>query len=136
MKRERINYVELNARQKESYNFAKLASVLADYGYTSVRLHDDYHSGDLLAIRPQESHYVQLKGRLTVDKKYVGRGLYIAWPTNNSRDRWYLIEHDELVDILRENTTYLETQSWKTVGAYSSGKVSRHLLGILSRFEL
>ena len=34
----RINYKDLNPRQQEAYNFQKVAAVLADYGFVTLRL--------------------------------------------------------------------------------------------------
>ena len=39
---QRINYSELNARQKEIYNFQKLAAILADYGFNCIKMSDDW----------------------------------------------------------------------------------------------
>ena len=36
-----VNYVVLNSKQKENYNFHKVASALANYGFNSMRLDDD-----------------------------------------------------------------------------------------------
>ncbi len=44
MKLEPIQYADLNSRQKENYNFQKLSAVLADYGYVTMRLSDDWNS--------------------------------------------------------------------------------------------
>ena len=39
---EKIHYDTLNSKQKEIYNFQKVASALADYSSTTIaRLHDD-----------------------------------------------------------------------------------------------
>lgn len=38
----RIEYEKLSNRAKENYNFAKVASRLADYGYSCIRLTDDW----------------------------------------------------------------------------------------------
>lgn len=46
----RIDYKNLNSRQQENYNFAKLAAVLADYGFTALRLSDDWKGADLIAV--------------------------------------------------------------------------------------
>ena len=45
----KINYGELNARQKEIYNFQKVASLLADYGFNCIKLSDDWQGADFLA---------------------------------------------------------------------------------------
>jgi hypothetical protein len=47
---ERIPYDKLNARQKEDYNFHQVAARLAEYGYNSLRLNDDWLGADLSPI--------------------------------------------------------------------------------------
>ena len=49
MKFEKIDYYKLNARQKENYNFHKVASALADYGYDSMRLNNDWEGADFIS---------------------------------------------------------------------------------------
>ena len=43
----KIEYSKLNAKQKENYNFHKVSSALADYGYNSMRLSDDWQGAVL-----------------------------------------------------------------------------------------
>ena len=50
MKLDKINYSDLNARQKENYNYHKLASVLADYGFDCMRLNNDWQGADFIAV--------------------------------------------------------------------------------------
>tara|TARA_B100000963_G_C22571528_1_gene646324 strand:+ start:1071 stop:1217 length:147 start_codon:yes stop_codon:yes gene_type:complete len=38
----KVNYKDLNNKQKENYNFHKASSKLADYGFNSMRLNDDW----------------------------------------------------------------------------------------------
>ena len=45
----RIQYKQLNARQKENYNYQKLAAILADYGFVTMRLSSDWQGADLIA---------------------------------------------------------------------------------------
>ncbi|MFK5855419.1 MAG: hypothetical protein QM503_04755 [Bacteroidota bacterium] len=64
---EKIDYNTLNSKQKESYNYQKLSSILADYGYTTYRMHDDYNGADFHAVGVDGSILkVQLKGRVTI----------------------------------------------------------------------
>ena len=82
---DKVVYQDLNAKQKESYNFQKLSSVLADYGYTTYRMFDDYNGADLHAVRISgEVVKIQLKGRLTIDRKYLNKQLYIAFSDNGN----------------------------------------------------
>jgi hypothetical protein len=46
---QKIAYTELNSRQKENYNFQKVAAHLADYGFNSLRLSDDWQGADFIA---------------------------------------------------------------------------------------
>ncbi len=67
-----IEFNKLNARQKENFNFQKIAAVLADYGFNCIKLTDDWNGADFLAyhIDGETTLKVQLKSRLTVAKKY------------------------------------------------------------------
>ena len=75
----KIKYKELNAKQKENYNFHKVASVLADYGYDCMRLNNDWEGADFIAVKGDDMLKVQLKGRLTLDKKYIDKDIYIVF---------------------------------------------------------
>ena len=48
---EKINYNDLNSKQKENYNYHKVASALADYGYDSMRLNNDWQGADFIAVK-------------------------------------------------------------------------------------
>jgi hypothetical protein len=81
MKLQLVQYAKLNAWQQESYNFQKVSGVLADYGFTTIRLSDDWQGADFIAqhIDGQQFLKVQLKGRCTLAKKYRGKDLYICF---------------------------------------------------------
>ncbi len=134
MKLKHILYEALNSKQKEVYNFQKLAGLLADYGFNCIKLHDDWQGADFLAYHKdgQQTLKVQLKGRLTIDKKYQGKQLYIAFRVN---EIWYLVPHDELVKVVGKTTSWLSTDSWAR-GKYSSGSPSKELLNRLTRYAL
>lgn len=135
MKFERIDYNELSGKQQEIYNFQKVAGVLADYGFNCIKLDDDWRGADFLAYHKDgvETLKVQLKGRITIDKKYIGKDLYVAFPVASHR---CLIEHDELLRIISQVTSWLETSSWTLKGQYHSGKPSRTLVAALEPYTL
>ena len=110
----KVDYKSLNARQKENYNFHKVASALAEYGYNSMRLNDDWQGADFIAIKGDEMIKVQLKGRFTIDKKYLGKEIYIAFIEDEVMK---IYDHDEVVNSL--TGSILETDSWKVNGNYS-----------------
>jgi hypothetical protein len=122
----KISYKDLNARQKENYNFHKIAAALADYGYNSMRLNDDWQGADFIAVKGDEMIKVQLKGRFTIEKKYLGKDIYVAFRED---DLIKLYEHDKAVEILPENI--VNSQSWSNQGGYSWGKTPKYFRSII-----
>ena len=132
----KISYKNLNGRQKEVYNFHKIAAVLADYGFNCIKLTDDWQGADFLAYQMlggTETLKVQLKSRITIDKKYIGKNIWIAFPLVQS---WYMIEHDVLIERAGQATNWLNTESWLTRGLYSSDSPSISLLKNIEEYKL
>ena len=102
MKLSKVEYTQLEPRQKEVFNFQKVAGQLADYGFNCIKLADDWQGADFLAyhIDGENTLKVQLKSRLTISKKYLGKSLFIAFPIDAV---WYMLEHDRLVALFRIN---------------------------------
>ena len=46
MELRRISYDELTSKQKEIYNFQKVAGILADFGFNCIKLNDDWQGAD------------------------------------------------------------------------------------------
>ena len=120
MKLEKIIYEALTPRQQEIFNFQKIAGLLADYGFNCIKLADDWQGADFLAYHKDRTDTlkVELKPRLTIDRKYIGQGLWMAFPLDL---RWYLIEHDTLVRLAGALTPWLTTSSWRVKGCYHTG---------------
>ena len=117
---EKVSYGVLNSKQKENYNFHKVASALADYGYDSMRLNNDWQGADFIAVKNDVMLKVQLKGRFTVDKKYLGKKIYIAFIEDNIVK---IFKHDEAVNMLPDNIK--QSDSWNIHGSYSWGKTPK-----------
>ena len=132
---QRINTDELNGRQKEIYNFQKSAALLADYGFNCIKLADDWNGADFLAhhFDGTTTLKVQLKARLTIDRKYVGQDLWMNFPC---RGTWYLVPHDKLVELAGHTTNWLNTSSWQDTGLYSSTNPSPTLLEQLRPYAI
>ncbi len=132
---EKISYSELNSKQKEIYNFQKLSGLLADYGFNCIKLADDWQSADFLAyhIDGTTTYRVQLKGRITIDRKYEDKNLHMAFPI---KDVWYMIPHDTLVRLVGKHCNWLKTDSWFTKGTYSSISANPSLLKSMSNYKL
>ncbi len=134
MKLTKVEYKRLNARQKENFNLQKLSAVLADYGFVTHRLSDDWEGGDLIARHIQgEVLFVQLKSRLSVYKKYIDKQLYIAFP---HADAWYLFPHDEFLAIVLERTRIRSSKSWSKDGGYSWPRLSSEMLKLLEPYRI
>jgi hypothetical protein len=134
MKLTRVSYRSLNAKQKEIYNFQKISAVLADYGFTTIKLSDDWNAADFLALHLSgQTLKVQLKGRLTFDAKYRGKDLWVCFPY---QDSWYLYPHDELLEIILAETKIGDSASWRVNGNYSVGHLGKHFFRHLQCYKI
>ncbi len=106
----KLDYTSLNAKQKEVHNFHHIAAVLAKHGYASYPIRADWNGGDMIARHMtdtgREMLTIQIKGRLTFDRKYQGKKLWIRFPSQ-SKDisvdgSVYIFPHSRF-DIPREH---------------------------------
>ena len=148
--RQRISPYDLHGKQKEVFNFQKISAVLADYGFECQWLMSDYNGADFLAHHLLKSTVlkVQMKSTLTISKRYIDKGLWIAWPsptTNEmmrkkqtfSRQDWFLAKHDELIAVIEEvMPRTLETVSWRKEGNYHFPAPSKKLMARLAEYQL
>jgi hypothetical protein len=128
---QRIRYEELNGRQKEIYNFQKVSALLADYGFTTIKLDDDWMGADFIAIHIDGKRYlkIQLKGRLTFDKKYIGKDIFICF---RHEDHWFIYPHDVLLKIFEPEIGY--SSSWSDGGLYHFPKLTLKNLDRLATY--
>lgn len=132
----KVVYSELKSRQQENFNFHKVASLLADYGFNSMRLNDDWQGADFVAIHINGEDFlkVQLKSRAWIDRKYCNKDIYIAFPNNG---QWYLYPHDEVMKKIISEGLAAGTRSWDTFGAYSWPSLNNpRLRAILSEYQI
>lgn len=132
---QRIEYDQLNSRQKENFNFQKLSSQLAEYGFSCMWLNDDWQGADFIANHIDGSTFlkVQLKGRLTIDRKYNGKDVYVAF---REGEQWYIYPHDQLQEELLASGFMEGTKAWEEGGAYSWPSLTGNLKEHLSRYAL
>ena len=132
---EKVSYRSLNARQKELFNFQKIAATLADCGFNCIKLADDWQGADFLAynINGTTTLKIQLKSRLTIDRKYCDKDIWMAFPHGGY---WYLIKHDHLVEKVGKHTKWLNSDSWKNKDGYSSISINVDLLKSLTEDRL
>ena len=117
---QKIDYKDLNARQKENYNYHKVASALAEYGFNSMRLSDDWQGADFISVNGDDMVKFQLKGRFTIYKKYIGKDIYIAFI---EEEKIKIYNHDKAVSIIPDNIK--DSDSWSKYGGYSWGKTPK-----------
>ena len=131
----KINYEGLKPKQQENYNFHKISSVLAEYGYSCVRLSDDWNGADFLALHISGGNdlKVQLKGRLAFDKKYMGKNLHVAFRDGSD---WFLYPHDEVLEQLISNGIMTGTKSWEIKGNYHFPSLSPKIREIMRDYLL
>ena len=122
----KVSYKDLNSKQKENYNYHKVASALAEYGYDSMRLSNDWEGADFISVKGDDMIKVQLKGRFTIDKKYIAKDIHIAFIED---DVIKMYKHDEAVDIVPENVS--NSSSWVNKGLYHWGKTPKEIVCVL-----
>lgn len=132
---DKVDYNDLNSRQKENYNYQRLSGVLADYGFVTHRLSDDWQGADFIAQHINRDGFlkVQLKGRMTFDKKYQGKEIWIAF---NERSTWYIYPHDEVLAALLSDSKVGTSVSWAENGGYSFPYLSAKALLLLEPYRL
>jgi hypothetical protein len=131
----KINYESLNSRQQETYNFQKISAVLADFGYLTIRLSDDWNGADFIAqhFETKEFLKIQLKGRLCFYTKYHDKDLYICF---RESDFWYLYPHDELLSKVLATGIMKGTKSWDELGGYSFPSIPRQLEELVAPYRI
>ena len=134
IKFEPIDYKVLNARQKENFNFQKVAATLADYGFNCIRLSDDWQGADFIACHIDGKTFVkiQLKSCLTFQEKYIGKDIYIAFPQDG---KWYLYSHDELLNH-KAFDSMKEATAWKEGGAYHWPRIPKKRKGLMDQYAI
>ena len=132
---QKINYKDLSPKQQENYNFHKVSSILADYGFTTIKLYDDWKNADFIAQHNDRKTFlkVQLKSRFSIEKKYMNKDIYICFQV---RDGLYLYPHDEAVEFVLNNSTVGQTTSWKKEGGYNWPSTPKKYQNYLNQYKL
>lgn len=129
-------YRSLNSKQRENYNFHQLAAVLADYGYNSLRLSNDWQGADFIACHINGVSFlkIQLKGRLTVAKRYRNKDIHVAFPLGKD---WYVFDHDAFLNFAEQNLKVTEeSKRWREAGERRWGKPPKWALEFLDQYRV
>jgi len=131
----KIKYSELNSRQQENFNFQKVSSKLADYGFNCMWLNDDWQGADFIACHINGNTFlkIQLKGRLTIDEKYSEKNIFVAF---NQDDKWYIYPHDQLKDELLNKGLMIGSKSWDDNHSYSWPKIPKNISNHMKKYAI
>lgn len=131
----KIQYDNLNAKQKENFNFHKIASLLAEYGYNCMWLNDDWQGADFIACHIDGLAFlkVQLKGRLTLDKKYIGKDIHVTF---RDGEQWFVYPHDDVLSSIKDMGLVTQTSSWQEHGMYTWGTPPTHIRELLEQYKI
>lgn len=134
IKLEKVNYYKLSSREKENYNYAKISSSLSEYGFQTIKLSDDWQTADFIAQHIDKKTFlkVQLKSRLSIDKKYLNKDIWICFREKNFI---YLYPHDKTCEFIKNNTNIKNTESWKKRGYYYWPKIPKNLMSFLNKYK-
>jgi hypothetical protein len=126
----KIDYNALNPKAKEIYNYQKVSAVLADYGYTTMWLNNDWEGADFIAVHidGQTTIKVQLKGRITFDKKYIDKDIFICFIDGGDI---YLYYHDFALDEFEQAKNYINAGK----GVWSNNKLTKEQKKLMDRWN-
>lgn len=132
MKLERVTYQSLSPKAQETYNFHKMASILADYGYNCIWLSDDWNGADFIAVHMDgvSDIKVQLKGGISFSQKYRGKNLYIGFFYSGDL---YLYPHDVILEKVESD---ISDKKWIEIGTYFQTKITRKFRELLEPFKI
>jgi hypothetical protein len=134
----KVDYDSLNARQKEIYNFQKVSAIFAEYGYTTIKLSDDWMGADFIAISFDglSDLKVQLKGTLVFDQRYCGKNLLICFFERKGGEikNLYVYPHDDLLS--RFLSIIGHTESWRKNGYWFSSTISVNFRKELEEYRI
>ena len=104
---------------------------LAEHGYRCV----NQRGTEILASNHELDRpiRIQIKTRIGIYRKFLGNDTYMCFPIGGD---WYLIPHDVLMEIVRDRTNWLNTESWNIQGVYHSASPSKFLIKGISEFAL
>lgn len=137
---QKADYSKLDGKQKEVYNFHCIAALLAKCGFATYPIRDDWNGGDMIArhMTNGETIIVQLKSRMSFDKKYLGKNIWLAFP---DADGAYAFPHDAFLASYQEarrarGKPLDDNDSWNVDGKVSWKSPTRELRAMLEPYRL
>ena len=127
---------EFSSQSREVLNRYELCGQFLVKGF--VPFIPEYDAGvDFMLYREKDDSLlkVQLKSRWSVDRKYFGRNIWIAFPEsgNESARAWFVVPHDLMVQ--HGKAKHSKTESWLK-GIYHKPNLSADLLNVYKEFAI
>ena len=128
----KIEYRTLNSKAQETYNFHKMAAILADYGYNCLWLNDDWNGADCIAVHIDgiSDFKIQLKGSISFARKYWAKNIYIAFFEQGDL---YIYPHDYILAQVENN---IADKTWLEKGTYFQTKFTKKFREILEPYKV
>ncbi len=128
----KIEYRTLNSKAQETYNFHKMAAILADYGYNCLWLNDDWNGADCIAVHIDgiSDFKIQLKGSISFARKYWAKNIYIAFLEQGDL---YIYPHDYILAQVENN---IADKTWLEKGTYFQTKITKKFREILEPYKV
>ncbi len=132
MKLKKIIYSELNPKAKEMYNFQKVSAKLADYGFTTMWLNNDWQGADFIAIHVDgvTDIKVQLKGGLAFNNRYKDKNIYICFIDD---EQVYLYPHDLILEKIEHR---IADNRWNATGIWFATRLTKENKQLLEPYLL
>ena len=128
----KIEYRTLNSKAQETYNFHKMAAILADYGYNCLWLNDDWNGADCIAVHIDgiSDFKIQLKGSISFARKYWAKNIYITFFEQGDI---YIYPHDYILAQVENN---IADKTWLEKGTYFQTKITKKFREILEPYKV
>ena len=128
----KIEYRTLNSKAQETYNFHKMAAILADYGYNCLWLNDDWNGADCIAVHIDgiSDFKIQLKGSISFARKYWAKNIYIAFFEQGDL---YIYPQDYILAQVENN---IADKTWLEKGTYFQTKITKKFREILEPYKV
>ena len=136
----KTDYAKLDGRQKEVYNFHCVAALLAKCGFATYAIRDDWNGGDMFArhMTTNATMIVQLKSRMTFDKKYLGKDVWIGFPDGDGAS---VFPHDSFLEAYQSKRATRgrpldDNDAWTADGKVSWASPTLELRQMLATYRL
>ena len=126
---------ETTAPSGMAYNISEARRALTQFGYSCSSPSRGTQDAQIVARVPRENMSINVRcpGRVAIQAKFLEKDIHVCFP---ARGGWYLVPHDDLVQIAGETTPWLDSHSWRDRGWYSSANPSKRMLARLAPYSL